>query len=399
MYNKDELLKAIQLRRAFVVKNLLESVEPETLPREVLVEAIDSRTMDILTLVADKTKQEVFDRDIMQKALNTYNNNIVNEIELRIIDKESIKDLKGQIEACTFKQNDIMNVGEQILTLEGNSSNNFKKQVLLFDLYKDVFTSFYNDGKIPSKFPIKDVLSSIEDSKNYISSYKHKNGILDTLHNENKFLVLPIWARGHVFSAVIRKNISSKGSDKISIILVNLGSRPFETGGSKDNKYKEYIFDQKTAESILEKHTKFTCKLSVSDVYSSFKSSSLENYDINLTSKEQVIGNCYIKNLEKGLRLASCLITSKLENKNFDSTSLRIDTDKSEIEKIKVKFLKNLTNEGGQLNGFLTRELNRNLISALAEKAPQYRGFINSYWQKYSKSHENRGKNVESLNL
>ena len=139
--------------------------------------------------------------------------------------------------------------------------------------------------------------STVEEEEYRRDAYSDKllYCLSDLKNDPNKFLLFPINTSKHLFTFVVKYF-----DDCYSVTLVN--------AGSENDQYKEYKIDQEN--SLIEALTKFIEPVSekndVDYAHEQFRKK-LENTSatpnkLNIRSMPQQIGNCALKELEKGLR-------------------------------------------------------------------------------------------------
>lgn len=380
-FDRDILKQAFSTNSPSIVKIIAKNSDSSFFDKEMLKEAVNSKNGNVVSEIAKYTKPSYFDREILNKALETKEPDVVRAIVDRIYDMNIFVEYKNKIRAAILSGKDVKNFAAQILSHSDNESFDREMQETVLDIYTDVISKHFKKKDIPVNFPMKEFEDSIKESRYYFSN---PNGInFDSLKNKNRFLILPIFATGHAFSAVVRK---LDDSEKISVTLVNLGTRPLEIIG-KGNQYKEFVYTPENALKILKDHS-YNVRLyyperavDTIEAYQNFKNKSIESYTVNVTSRDQKVGNCFLKNIEKGVRYALALGLSKANDKNFDPSSLRVTRGSG--KKQKVKFLKPIHSPCEKTNDLTTLELRDELIKSLISKFPDYKSEIMEEWKIY----------------
>ncbi len=381
-FNEEILKKLIDTKLDNVIDNVLKKIDPKLINKEIMRLSIETKKGNLVETVAKYSDPKIFDKDTLESALKTNDADVVRAIVDRTTDRNLFFDYKEQIQKNILKAKDISNLTAQILSRSDNESFDREMQELVVDIYLDVIKDHFKKSNMPKDFPIKEFENSIKESRYFFSNPKATN--FDSLEKDNRFLVQPIYSYGHCFSAVTRK----LEEDKYSITFVNLGARPFERTG-KGNQYKEFVYTKDEATKVLKDHS-LIVRLEYPDkvvdtnkAYENFAKNALEQYTLNVTSRDQKVGNCFLKNIEKGIRYALSLGLSKTENKEFDPNSLRVSVEGE--GKYKVKFLKPVHKTGDKTNELTTLELRRDLVNALIKKFPEFETHINREWEVYEK--------------
>jgi hypothetical protein len=397
-YSKEDLIKAITSNNTSMVRKITPKLDTTNFDSDLLKLALESDNSKIFNLIASKTNIKYFDESILKLSLKLNNADIVRNIVDRIEDYKLLVKYKDKIQKCILREKDVLNLTGQILSRLNNNSFDREMQELVLDIYLDTIKSSYNKGNIPNNFPINQFEESIKASREFFS-HQHKINF-DSLVNSDRFLIVPILAEGHAFSAVVRKIVEPNQEDKISITLVNLGYRPFEVGTERFQ-YKEYVFKPEDAITVLKQHS-YNIRLyypqravSTPQVYRNFKKLSIEDYTINVTSRDQKVGNCFTKNIEKGVRYALALGLSKVSDKGFDPKDLRFvqGQDKSKVKFLRPIFsVKDKSKDKANKSYLTTLQLKQELISSLTEKFPEYQGAIMKEWNLYKTRKESMVK-------
>jgi hypothetical protein len=189
-------------------------------------------------------------------------------------------------------------------------------------LYENVGDTFRIFAHILTKHGATEMFGdSLKNSHHYITqlpSYNHAlpkenhfrwlNLNLDLLEpgKTDSFLIIPFSTNNHVFTGILRK-IDIKDDQRIvkeqfSLLIVNLGSRPNERG--QEPSHIEFLFSDR---SKIETFLRFTGKNSlnfVEEFYEELNQKCDQRFNLNLKAREQVIGNCFTKEFEKGIKTA-----------------------------------------------------------------------------------------------
>ena len=397
----DGLKDAISKNNFTTAIKIINKIDKNLLDKNILIFVIESKNQKIVDKIINKidTTKIPFDEDILKSALRTRNSNIVRNVVDYTTDRNLFVKYKNQIQKSILKQKDIINLAGQILSHKDNNSFDRELQDVVVDMYLSVVKDHFSKSNIPKNFPIKQFEDSINESKYFLNNPRAIN--FNSLNDDNKFLVLPVYSEGHCFSTVVRK----LEDEKISLTFVNLGHRPFEKFG-EDNQYKEFVYAKQDALKILKDYS-LNVRLdypekvvSTERAYNNFARTSIEKYTLNVTSRDQKQGNCFLKNIEKGIRLALSLGLSKTEDKNFNPNNLRVSVEGE--GKYKVKFLKPIHKAGDKTNDnteLSTVELRRDLINKLTEKFPEYKVGIIKEWDKYELRKNNTVDKIDVMEI
>lgn len=240
----------------------------------------------------------------------------------------------------------ILEQAEMIVNTKSNSSFQIESKLDIFQNFSEILKGY------GFSFAFQ---KSLENSKNCCEFEGAVEREIHRLQNQDdSFLILVNDTYGHVFSTVIKK-YKEQEQDKYSAMLVNVGYRKTETG--KHHKYEEYVFTNKN--KLIEVLSFVKDSASVSDIYRLFKESSDEDYINIIHGEEQNIRNCYLKEIEKGIKASMIPILTIIDT--------RIDSDfKGEIFKniaYRAKF--NINN-----NVIETEKIHSDYFDLLADENP-----------------------------
>jgi CHAT domain-containing protein len=384
-FDDEVLKKSIDTNSNKIVKKIADKTDSKFFTKKILSECVSkvgNKAAEILQIVSEKTNSELFDKPILDLALKNKNSDVVRIVVDYIQDNNLLIENKYKIQKSMLKSRDISNLTAQILSRKDNESFDRELQDVVFDIYIDVIKKHFEKSNIPKNFPITQFEESIMESQLFLVSPKKIN--FKNLNDDNKFLVLPVYSHGHAFSAVVRK----LEDDKISVTFVNLGYRPFEKSAN-NNQYKEYVYTEDEALKILKSYSinlriDYPQKVvSTKQAYKKFSQTALEEYTLNIKSRDQKVGNCFLKNIEKGLRYALALGISKAEDDTFNPDKLRVFVEGGGHHK--VKFLQPIHKFGEKTNELTTLELRKDLVDSLITKFPQYETAIMKEWNIYEK--------------
>lgn len=208
----------------------------------------------------------------------------------------------------------LVNQVDCILSLDANNSNDHTKVSELFTTYNKIL----NDKTTP------EFQNSLNESKDCIKSslwsgskiYEEKVNSLKK-NKPQSFLVVPISSTNHLFCALVRKN-----HEGFSATLVNAskGGRRGDDRGDRVG-YEEYIFHQDNLPNLIKAFTKTNMHqsgfsaLTNEEIYKLFEQLSDKRFPLNVVSRDQKDGNCYIKEPEKAIKFA--LATSNFSHGNL----------------------------------------------------------------------------------
>jgi hypothetical protein len=385
-FDSDILSSSVKTNILDIYKEVSTKTPQRFFDKSILKIAVEGKNQEILKDIASKSKPDFFDYHIMECALKTKNPDTVRTISNYTTDIHVFSKYKEQISKTILNEEDIRNFSAQVLSRSDNTSFDVEMQETVLDIYMDVILKHFKKGSIPKGFPMESFEKSVEQSRFFFSCPDRIN--FDSLEEKNKFLILPIYSYGHAFSAIVKK---TDAPEKYSVTFINLGARPFEVSG-KGNAYKEYVYKKKDALAVLKDHS-YNVRLhypersvTTQKAYRNFGQNALEEYTINVSSRDQKVGNCFLKNIEKGLRYALALGLSKTEDQNFSEASLRVTAQSG--QKLKVKFLKPIHKKGDPTNDLTTTQLRKELMIALSKRFPEYENTILEEWNIYKNRKE-----------
>jgi hypothetical protein len=189
-----------------------------------------------------------------------------------------------------------------------------------------------------------------------------------SLNNSKSFLIMPLMSYDHVFSAVFRKI-----DDGFSAIIVNKGGRPFPT------QFVEYQMDEYHANKLVNHLVSSFGKESIPSIYKSFADHSAFTYKLNIVSKDQKVGNCFIKEPENAIKFA-------FSTKDFNKEDFK------NLREGKLQFRSKWD--------AITSDMHKAFITQIALENPNLQTILSSEYSLYSKNKKFReeiesGKNVE----
>lgn len=273
------------------------------------------------------------------------------------------------------RENYLLNQADCILNLDANNNNDHRKVSELFSTY----------GKILQDYTSPEFRKSMEISKNCIEeSIRRGNDVYDDkimdlkINNPQSFLIIPICTNNHLFCSLVRKN-----DDGISSTLINASS-----GGRRGDDrgthvaYEEYIFKMdnigKFVQILYKVNMHLNFRISNYKVYDLFENKADEKHALNVFSRDQKDGNCYVKEPEKAIKYA--IATSDFSQKKL--RSLRYLNK----DYFKPKW------------PIATKEVHRRYIAWLIAGNPQLKDELSSRFSKYLE-YKNFGKEDMSAKM
>lgn len=225
----------------------------------------------------------------------------------------------------------VLDLSQQILNSRINIFEEHENLDELFKIYNKVLNNYINEATEESLDSSKKSLLDNDLQKLFVIKLKP--------NESDSFLIVPIIASGHMFAGVIRKY-----DDLYSLIVVNKANK------FKDSKHVEYLFTKDGI--ILMLDTVLNAKFSVPKIYSKLKLNSLDHYNLSIESREQKLGNCFIKEPENAIKFA-------VATSNGDINSLKKYRDSKVINKIKWPIS--------------TTESHKGFIEELVREYPQFK--------------------------
>ena len=376
----DELKNSINQKSYSRAYFILRNIDAKELDQETLKLSIKLKNHKFLEKVINKIdKSKVnFDEDVLKLSLSMKVPSVTRLIVDQISDKELFINYKTEIQKGILVKKDVLNMVGQILSFKDNESFDKEMQDVILDTYIEVLKKDIVKQELPKSFPAKEFESSLNESRYFMFNPKDIN--LDSLDDKNRFLMTPVFSMGHAFSVVSNK----LDDNRYSLTFVNLGDRPFEKG---DKQYKEFVYTKYEATKILKDYSidirlDYPQKVvNTRTAYKNFAKTALESYNLNVTSRDQKTGNCFTKNLEKGIRYALALGISQSNEAGFNPSDLRVSREGEGV--YKVKFLKPIHRFGEKTNDFTTLQLKEELMKEIIKKFPSCKEEINIQFNEY----------------
>lgn len=265
---------------------------------------------------------------------------------------------------------------EMILNEQDNFNNHRENVLDVFENFNDVLRNYgtsrsFNNSLTNSRECYKDP----NQIPNYLSSIQ-KN-------TDDSFLVIPLLAKGHLFSSVIRK-VEEDGKDKFSMLVVNMGARAAERG--EHRQFEEYVFDRPD-NLLMSLSNILSNSHAIKDVYNVLENNASQRHDIAIKARDQIVGNCYLKEVEKGIKAS--LVPHELVKKQrvvpgveipmavMEHAKYKIGNKTIDTEKIHLHYLDILAGK----NPEIAPKINQMKESYMVNK------MIRSYWKGKSPIH------------
>ena len=181
-------------------------------------------------------------------------------------------------------------------------------------------------------------------------------------------LIMPLMSNDHVFAAVWRKI-----DNGYSATIVNKGGRPFAT------QFVEYQMDEYHMKNLVNSLVATFGQKTIPSIYRDFADASAYTYKLNIVSKDQKVGNCFIKEPENAIKFA--FATANFNKENF--------------QKLREG---NLTNKSKW--NTLTDDMHKEFTLQIAQDNPNLQKILNNEYNIYSQNKKFRelieqGKSIE----
>ena len=335
----------------------------------------------------------------LQKTMNTEINNkeemsknIVRLISKKVsIRNEDIKSIFIK-RTSDMLENEIKNQVLQVLNYSDNEIAGDRQLISLLANCNGIIKKYNPDKNKQSKF---DFNQSLDNTVKVLEEREGYEEYLNNLeiNNQKSFIVAPVTSRSHLFSMVIRKKENKEGNVYLDVVVVNKGGRREEIGENNfiHNIYEKYMIPQKNIKDFskmigyhknVDKNGK---KITTGKVYEKIRSYT-ENSSYQpmkeLTARQQVVGNCYYKELEAGLKYAYASSYNVFETKIINGVEQK--TPKWPVET--VEFHKDILNSLKDIVDFFPLKLQNKV---------ELKDFINKYCLIYEK---NKNYRVEMRN-
>ena len=190
--------------------------------------------------------------------------------------------------------------------LLSDSSNVYQEEKNMFDLFRiygKILTRWTNNSNFSQS--IDRSIQSL--NKTFVKTQDEIRQLEN--NNANSFLIKPLRGIGHRFATVVRK----KEGD-YSFTLVNKGLRP-------DYQFEEFLIPIHKLQPLLSTLEQINANVPTEKIYTTFGEYAQHNYKLNIKSRNQKTGNCFIKNPENAIKFAYA--TRDFSEKDFQN--LRIN--------------------------------------------------------------------------
>ena len=224
-------------------------------------------------------------------------------------------DLNGIFEEriADLMESEVTNQVSQILNYEDNHSLGEKQLVSLL-ANCNIALKKYNKHRDNKLFN-----TSLDNTVTALNNRQYYSYYLNNLKpNDTKsFLVAPVTSNNHLFSFVLYKKQDTKGNIFFQVVAVNKGALPFERGDNDQyhEMYESYKIPQ---QNIVELANMLGYDngnidpitgnwLTTGEVYKKIQDNTINktwNTLDNIKARPQIVGNCYYKELEAGLKYA-----------------------------------------------------------------------------------------------
>ena len=197
-----------------------------------------------------------------------------------------------------LKEEDIENQVKAIVNYEENRASGRLCMATFFANCSNILKEQLKDREDNEYFnrSLDQSLEVIKNFNNYKKIYKRLKALKKG--NEKNFILVPIVARGHVFSGIITKN----NNDDYELTLINKGNR------GEHLIFEEYIIPEKNIKKIarLCENMDYDTPIfnrSIENIYQVVEKYSIGHNKLeNIDARNQIVGNCYYKEIEEGLR-------------------------------------------------------------------------------------------------
>lgn len=192
-------------------------------------------------------------------------------------------DFEGKLNYMERRSVDLVH---QVLNL---NSNMYQENKNISDLFM-----FY--GKILSRRTSREFFDSMKKTWDVLNNPRNNLVALKSLkHNcSDSFLIMPLKAYNHMFATVARKI----GED-YSFTIVNKGYRM-----PSRSMYEEYCVPKSKLESLVKAIKEGMGEFPVESFYKEFEKHSTAKYKLNVASRIQKTGNCFVKEPETAIKFA-----------------------------------------------------------------------------------------------
>jgi tetratricopeptide (TPR) repeat protein len=193
-------------------------------------------------------------------------------------------------------------------------------------------------------------------------------------NKSDSFVIKSLYSYDHAFSAVVRKI-----DNDYSFTVVNKGGRM-----PHRKQFEEFIIKPERLDNMLKELNQRNQKVSIEDIYLTIQAGASKRIPLNISSKNQKVGNCYIKEPENAIKFA--YTTRKFSKENLEALRSnapnKVFKPKWGVETGGVHrlFVEQIRRENPQIESQLNNELNayyknKRYRSLLKEGEPNLKSF------------------------
>lgn len=179
---------------------------------------------------------------------------------------------------------------QQVLNVHSNGSNEKENILDLFKTYKNVLNL---TKKSIARMSLDRSEMSFRDKCTLKINIKNLEN-----NNPQSFVIIPLYSNNHMFATVIRKR-----DEQFISTIVNKGDRP-----SAHGQFVEHKISEAGMEEILSELNTSLGKKSTKAIYTIFNKHSDSHRILNISSSDQKVGNCFIKEPENAIKFAFATI-------------------------------------------------------------------------------------------
>lgn len=314
--------------------------------------------------------------DKEQKSIEmAINDGDVKKAHSLIDEVDDIGVLLDELKVNPIKDEDLLQQIDLVLNFDKNRGNHIDKIKNLFRMYNKILKDYTSRDFKLSLLESEIYLNSIElkGTVPYVSPYILEKSALNSLKKDdaNSFLIIPVHSNCHTFSVVVRRI-----EEGFSATVVNRDNEA-ENYRKSDERYygqfEEYLFKEKNTDKLLEvlngPRLSDPVIADTNSIYQNFRKQCDKRFMLNIQSRVQVKGNCFIKEPESAIQFA-------FSTRNFSTKKLK-DLRTSTI-KFKPKWEPS------------TKEIRRRYIECQIEDNPHLKDQIENKYNKYIKEKMDR---------
>ena len=188
---------------------------------------------------------------------------------------------------------------------------------------------YITDSKKEDETSNVNFIKSLDESYDCIADESKVIKTITNLDSDNNssFVMIPIKSRNHMFSTVVYKNKEGM----YEFVVINKGAREVVEGEpiKEHHTFEKYIIQENNIGRLIDC---FNSENSTSNIYDMFRFLSNKHEVLkDIDAKNQMIGNCYYKEIEAGLKYAYSRAYNKYELENY------ISNDRLKKKEVKVK--------------------------------------------------------------